>query len=232
MPRVIDTESPAYGDYLRNAELYRQSANLPYTRSLSPPKAPKIEIGVSRGGGPSRADKLIAEYKAAVEKANLANIKRYEQGLGIYANLIGRYQPGAPISGTEQSARDLLRQNISTFEPGGTFGQTARSQYDVGATQSRAAAFQNLVSSGMSNVTGSFDRQASIDRGRFGLNLEERRAGLETGARGELSRSLTQAESARRLALERSTTGKIGFIERREDVAPDFNLMANLLQQG
>ena len=180
----------------------------------------------------TRLDKLLKEFQAAQDKANLENLKRYKQGLGIFDELATTARPGAPVSPTVQRSRDLLQENIGTFAPGGSFGEGAKAEFEEGARQSRGRAFQNLVSSGMANITGAFDVQATKERGRFGLNLEDIRAGRETGARTALSTSLSGFDESRRLALERARTGKTGFIERREDIGPDPNLLAQLIAQA
>lgn len=175
---------------------------------------------------------IINDFQSAQDKANAANELRYGQGIGIYDELAASYQPGQPYSPTYQSSLDLLQRNISAYAPGGTFGQGARTQFDVGARQSRGRAFQGLVSSGLANVTGSYDLQAAKDRGLFNLQLEDQRVGLETGARTTKATSLSAYDLQRRQALERTLTGKTGFIERREDIAPDPNLLARLIEQG
>ncbi len=176
--------------------------------------------------------KIIDEFKAGQEEANLANIERYDQGLSIYDALVERYQPGQTYSPTYQASVDELQKNISDFQPGGTYGQGALATYDVGARKSRASAYQSLVSSGMANVTGSFDRQATVDRGVFGKQVEDERTRFLTGARTAYSQSLSDYDLQRRQALERTQTGKIGFIERREDAQPDPNLLFQMLSRS
>ncbi len=146
--------------------------------------------------------------------------------------MTARYQPGQAYSPTYQASIDELQKNIAGFEPGGTYGQGALATYDVGARKSRASAYQSLVSSGMANVTGSFDRQAATDRGVFGKQVEDERTRFLTGARTTYSQSLSDYDRWRREALERTQTGKVGFIERREDVQPDPNLMMQMLTRS
>ncbi len=180
----------------------------------------------------ARQDRVIADFREAQERANAANLERYGEGLSIYEDMTARFQPGQAYSPTYQESIDVLQRNITEFEPGGTYGQGVMSRYDVGARQSRASAYQGLVSSGMSNVTGSVDRQAALDRGRFGQEVEDERTRFLTGARTTYSQSLSDYDRWRREALERTQTGQVGFIERREDVAPDPNLMAQLIRQS
>lgn len=179
-----------------------------------------------------RVQKVINQFEAAQEKANLENIKRYEQGLDIFEQLRQHYMPDTPRSPSYTEGMGLLQENIEDFQPGGAYGQGAMGEFDVGARQSRSRAFQGLVSSGMSNVHGAFDIQALKQRGQFGKTVEDERMRMLTGARGAKAGALMTSDEARRQAIERIRTSEIGFIERREDTPPDPNLLAQMVSQA
>ncbi len=174
---------------------------------------------------------LTEQFQEAQEKANLANLQRYEQGLGIYGQLETQFQPGTAYSPTFQTSQDLLSRNIESFQPGGTYGQAQLGQFDVGARQARSSAYQQAVGSGLANITGSFDVQARKDRGLFSRSIQDERTKLLSGARTTQATSLSAYDLQRRQALERTLTGKAGFIERREDIGPDPELVARLSSQ-
>ncbi len=180
----------------------------------------------------AKTDQITADFKAQQDKANAANEKRYQEGIGIYDQMISDYQSGSPYSPTYQASLDKLNENISEYQQGGTYGEGAMAMYDVGARNSRASAYQSLVSSGMSNITSSFDRKAALDRGLYGKQVEDERTRFLSGARSAYADSLNTYDQNRILALERSRVGKTGFIERREDIAPDPNLLATLITQA
>lgn len=70
-------------------------------------------------------DDLIAQFQAQQDRANLANEKRYAQGLEIYDRIVAQY------------------------EPGGAFGQGIESQLQREKTKTVASQTQQLVSSGL-----------------------------------------------------------------------------------
>ena len=69
------------------------------------------------------------EYKAAVEKANLANETRYQEGLGKF-----------------KTAEDI-------YAPGGSFGTGYLAQLEKQKVKDVASGTQSLVSSGLANTT-------------------------------------------------------------------------------
>ena len=174
----------------------------------------------------------MEEFKAAQDAANAANELRYQQGLGIFDEMTAAASPDASRSADFQSSLDLLQSNVDRFSAGGGYGEGARSLYAEGARKSRASAFQGLVSSGMSNLTGSYDRQAAFDTGLFNKQVEDTRIGLQAGAVSSKAGALSSFSEQQRLALERAKTGRTGFIERREDIGPDPQLFSQLMAQA
>jgi len=189
-------------------------------------------VAAIRAQSQAEQDKLMADFQSAQDEANAANEERYQQGLGIFDEMMAGSGANAPRSADFQSSLDLLQSNVDRFSAGGGYGEGARSLYAEGARKSRASAFQGLVSSGMSNLTGSYDRQAAFDTGLFNKQVEDTRIGLQAGAVSSKAGALSSFDAQRRLALERARTGKTGFIERREDIGPDVNLYSSLLQQA
>jgi len=110
-------------------------------------------------------------------------------------------------------AQKLYDEVIKRYQPGGEFGKGALSQYERGKVRALASAAQNLVSSGLygTSVTAGLGKKYEEEVGTpFRLQLEDIR----------MSR-LSEAEKA-----------KAGLIERREDIGPDPNLIAQLAMQA
>lgn len=128
---------------------------------------------------------MINQLQDAQDAANAANEKRYQEGLDIYDQILGQYQPG------------------------GTYGQGMMDTFDTSMRQAKAATYQNLVNSGMANITGSYDIVAGKKRASYAKQVEDDR--------------ITR--------LDEGLRNKAGFIERREDVAPSMSLYAQLAQQ-
>lgn len=116
-------------------------------------KTMKARMGGSKTGGGGLA---ASSYQAAAEEARKANIERYQQGLGIYDEIIGRYQPG------------------------GQYGQGAMALYEQGKQKAMAQAQQSLVSSGLTGTTVAAGLPMKYEQEvgtPFRLQLEERRMG-------------------------------------------------------
>ena len=90
----------------------------------------------------------------AAARANAANEKRYQQGMGIWDQIIKRY------------------------EPGGAFGKGALAEYERGKTRAMSSGMQSLVSSGLANTTvaATMDKKYEEEVGSpFRLQLEDMR---------------------------------------------------------
>ena len=110
-------------------------------------------------------------------------------------------------------AMKLYDNMIKRFGPGGTFMSGAEAGLERTKTKDVASGSQALVSAGLSNTTmpaGLGKRWEEEIGGPQRLKLEDMR-----------QERLTQAE-----------LGKAGLIERVEDIGPDPNLFAQLMQQG
>lgn len=156
--------------------------------------------------------------------ASVAAIAR--QGMGIGSGY-SPYSGSASLKAYEKAAKEAKAANearyqeamgiydqiISQYQPGGQFGQGALAQYEIGKTKALSQGMQNLVSSGLSNTTvaGAMPMQYEQEVGTpFRLQLEDMRMRL----------------------LSEAQQNKAGLIERRQDVYPDPNLMANLQSQA
>lgn len=174
----------------------------------------------------------IDEFRVAQEKANAANEARFTEGKSIFDDLIKRFQFGAERSPDFQKSQELLSRNIQEFQPGGAIDVSGRADIADSQRIARSNAFQRLVSSGLANLTGSFDIQAGKSRTRQLQDLSSRLAVGRTGARTTQATSLSAADRTREEQLRQTALGKIGFIERREDIGPDLNQFSQLLAQG
>ena len=110
-----------------------------------------------------------------------------------------------------QQGLDIFDRIIERYKEGGTFLQSTEAQLERGRTKSVAQGMQALVSSGLSSTT-----QAA----GLGKKFEE-----EVGAPARL-----QAQDISSQRLSGAETQKAGFIERREDVGPDYATIASLAQ--
>jgi hypothetical protein len=132
---------------------------------------------------------LIGQFQTQADAANQANEQRYSQGMGIFDQLVGMYQPG------------------------GSFGQGMMGQYQQVKEQALASQYQGMVSSGLANTTTAAGMNSAY----------EQRVG--TPFRMQLADLMTEK-------LSGAMQAKAGFIERREDVPPSPELMANLVTQA
>lgn len=121
----------------------------------------------------------------------------------------------------------LLQQNIEAFAPGGAFGEGQKAIIDESQRIARSAAFSRLVSSGMANLTGSFDIQAARGRALSIGRVEDERISRETGARGDLAnliagvstqeRGISAGAATQRRSISASAdTARRLFDERKE----------------
>jgi len=113
----------------------------------------------------------------------------------------------------EDEIRGILDQIIGMYQPGGGFGKGMEGQIERGRTQSVASGMQGLVSSGLSNTT-----QAA----GLGKKYEEE---VAMPARMKL-------EDIRYGALSQAMGQKASFVERIEDMLPDYGLVAQLLSKA
>jgi hypothetical protein len=112
----------------------------------------KAKYGMSKGD---------YEMAQAAKKAKQANEQRYEQGMGIFDEIIQRYQPG------------------------GEYGKGAMALYEQGKSQAMAQGMQNLVSSGLSNTTVAAGLPMKYEQEvgtPFRMQLEDRRMDALTQA--------------------------------------------------
>jgi hypothetical protein len=112
-----------------------------------------------------------------------------------------------------QQGMQILDQAIQRYQPGGDFGKGAISQYNIGKTQAMSQGMSSLIGSGLSNTTVAAGMPIKYEQEvgtPFRLQLEDMRM-----------QNLTQAEQA-----------KTSFIQDREDMYPDLNMMAQLAMQA
>ena len=108
-----------------------------------------------------------------------------------------------------QQAMDVYSQIESTYAPGGAMEKAGLAQIERTKKQDLAKAMQAAVSSGLGKTT-----RAAFSGARWEAEVgQQARLNLES----QLTQQRTQA-----------MRDKAGLIERREDVGPDFNAIANL----
>lgn len=108
-------------------------------------------------------------------------------------------------------AKNIYQDIIGQYQPGGSFLAGAEKTYQRQKQRDMSAAKQGLVSAGLYNTTvqaglpKKYEEEVGIP---YKLNLQDIRSQRVAEAKGELA----------------------GLIERREDIAPDYLAMANLVQ--
>lgn len=133
-------------------------------------------------------DEILGKIDEQSEAARAANLKRYEQAMAIYDEIISRYRPG------------------------GAFEAKTLGELEKRKTREVGAEKQELISSGLAGTTV---------MGGVGRRWEE-----EVGAPARL-----QLEDILMQRLSQAQLGKAEFMERREDVYPDYSLAAQLATQ-
>ena len=112
-----------------------------------------------------------------------------------------------------QEAKAEYDKIIEQYLPGGAFGQGFEAQLERARTKSTAQGMQALVSSGLASTT---------EAATLGKRFEE-----EVGAPAR-----QQMEDIRYERLASARAGKAGLIERREDIGPDYGMIAQLVAQA
>ena len=138
--------------------------------------------------------------------------------MASYQDIIARFQQqqeAARLMNEQryQEALELYSQMIEQYEPGGAFGAGYEAQLARTKTQDVAAGQQALVSGGLfgTTITAGLPKKWEEEVGQPArLKLEDVRMGR-------------YAE-----AMEK----KAGLIERREDIGPDYALIAQLSAQA
>lgn len=131
---------------------------------------------------------LLEQFQAQEQSAKAANLKRYEQAMSIYDEIISRYRPG------------------------GEFGEAALGQLEKRKVRDVGKETQQLISSGLYGTT---TMAATGRRWEEGVGGPER----------------LKLEDIQMQRLSQAQVGKAGFIERREDIGPDYGMIAQLSSQ-
>ena len=134
--------------------------------------------------------------------------------MGVVDDLIAQFQAQQERANLANEQRfqqglDIFDRIIKQQETGGTFQKATEAAIERGRTKSVAQGTQALVSSGLASTT-----QAA----GLGKKFEE-----EVGVPARL-----QAADISQQRLTQALTGKAGFIERREDIGPDYATIAGL----
>lgn len=138
--------------------------------------------------------------------------------MAILDDLLAKFQQdqeraNAANEARYQEAKAEYDKIIEQYLPGGAFGQGFEAQLERARTKSIAQGMQALVSSGLASTT---------EAATLGKRFEE-----EVGAPAR-----QQMEDIRYERLASARAGKAGLIERREDIGPDYGLIAQLAAQA
>lgn len=109
-------------------------------------------------------------------------------------------------------AMQIYDEIISRYRPGGGFGEAALGQLETQKVRDVGKETQQLISSGLYGTT---------TMGATGRRWEE-----AVGAPTRL-----KLEDIQMQRLSEAQVGKAGFIERREDIGPDYSMIAQLAGQ-
>lgn len=113
----------------------------------------------------------------------------------------------------EKEIRGYLDEIIARYGPEGGFGEGYEAQLQRSKTQDVASGAQSLVGSGLYNTT---------QTAGLGKKWEE-----EVGAPARL-----KLEDLRSERLSQAQSDKAGFVERIEDMYPDYGLISQMMQQA
>lgn len=141
-----------------------------------------------RGNTGTSYDSLIDTLRKEQEKANQANLQRYQQIMS------------------------LSDQLASIYAPGGAFGAGHEAQLGRAKEKDVSSGMQALVGSGLAGTT-----QAA----GLGKKWEE-----EVGAPARL-----KLEDLRMGRYADALSQKMGYMERREDTGPSYDLIAQLAEK-
>lgn len=150
---------------------------------------------------------VIDKLEEARQQANLANQRRYEQGLRAL-----------------RAGRESLRQYFDTAQQNiQNIGSAATEEVDRSARRNLASGRQGLISAGLGNttITGSLNRGVEDDRQRQLRAIDEQRQIALSGL------------AERRAGAEFQTAGAItDFIAAREDTGPNTALYSQLAERA
>jgi len=158
------------------------------------------------------------QYIDAMNRANEANEKRYNEMLSLYGK--GEGAGGQSTGGAAGTYDDLIRM----FGKDSEYGEGAMSLYERAKKQSVGAAGQKAMSGGTYNTTDvkALGKQFDVNVGTTYLaNINDMRM-----------RMLMNAMTGKAGVQERGTSQLAGIMERRQDAQPDMNLYANLMRLG
>jgi len=112
-----------------------------------------------------------------------------------------------------QAAMEIYDEIISRYRPGGEFGRAALGQLEKRKVTDVGKETQQLISSGLYGTT---------TMAATGRRWEEAVGGPER----------LKLEDIQMQRLSEAQVGKAGFIERREDIGPDYGMIAQLASQA
>jgi len=129
---------------------------------------------------------LLTGFQKSAEEARAANIKRYEQLLG------------------------LAEKGVARFQPGGAFERRGLAQIETMKRKGVGTELQRLIGGGL-----------------FGTEVG---AGVERGWEADVgARARTTLEDIMQQRVTEAERYKGGIIERREDVYPNYQMLASLM---
>lgn len=112
-----------------------------------------------------------------------------------------------------QAAMEIYDEIISRYRPGGEFGKAALGQLEARKVRDVGKETQQLISSGLYGTT---------TMAATGRRWEEAVGGPER----------LKLEDIQMQRLSEAQVGKAGFIERREDIGPDYGMIAQLASRA
>jgi flagellar motor protein MotB len=160
------------------------------------------------------------EFQTAFDTAKAANLERFEEVKAGFSDI---------ISGREGAGPELQTFDASQFAG---LGNQARRDVRQTFKNVKAANIQQLVDSGLVGtsqvgaVTAGTARGEASEISRVDESLRREQIGITTGI--DRFNVGQKTDFARR--LEDLKTGRLAFIERREDIFPDQNALLQLAQ--
>lgn len=212
-----------YGSSIGDKELLQWAARNPS------PDVNTILSAMNRGGGSGRGarsaqsargqqgpmsivEQLYEKYQKAMDDAFAANDARYAEAKGIYE---GRQKE------TTDELRALRERTLGGMEG---YGDAQKKLLDQQFAEALANQTASLAAQGLGSVSAAFAGRNAFDLALAKGLLNDRIADRKISQDVQLTNNLANMNA-------QTSADTASFIERAQDVAPDFNQLANLAMQ-
>ena len=159
----------------------------------------------------------IGEYQAGIESANKANEYRYQQGLGLWGDISKMYEGWNPDP-----------QKESYYD----YGKGQRADIEQQRKAGTAESMASLMGSGLAASTAAqaVQQQYRKTAAQQNMNLSDAIAQYRQQQRDYHYQQNLGLERERMGNIAQATTGKLGWIQAKEDLGPSEQFMTGVMQ--